>query len=248
MTTEQPAAGIPDEIAAVLPEWVARQRWYAGKGRVPRLGRVGGFVLPTPTGSGRLEVVFAADRGVDPAVVYQIPLSFRDEPLTGREPALIATTSSPGGEAGYVYDAPHDPDFARALLSRMATAPAAPAVVTATRVLLGEQSNTSIVCERLTTEGAATQPAIVKVFRILQEGVNPDVEVQSALSAAGSAHVPSAIGAIEGSWVSPAATAPAPASPDPGWATQRPPGDARFAHGTLRSPRSSCRRSPTAGR
>jgi trehalose synthase-fused probable maltokinase len=60
--------------------------------------------------------------------------------------------------------------------------------------LTGEQSNTSIIYE-----GSAL-PAIVKVFRALHHGANPDVELQTALAAAGSTAVPSPIGSIQASW------------------------------------------------
>jgi len=62
------------------------------------------------------------------------------------------------------------------------------------RVLGGEQSNTSIVLE------GDGPPVICKVFRALHDGDNPDVELQSALAAAGSASVPSAVGHLVGQW------------------------------------------------
>jgi 1,4-alpha-glucan branching enzyme len=67
--------------------------------------------------------------------------------------------------------------------------------VTASRVLGGEQSNTSIVC------GVADLgPVIVKVFRTLSPGANPDVVLQPALAAAGCEHVPTTLGWVSGQW------------------------------------------------
>jgi predicted trehalose synthase len=63
----------------------------------------------------------------------------------------------------------------------------------AARVLSGEQSNTSVIVE-------GSPPVIVKLFRTLYGGANPDVVVQSALAAAGSTRVPTPSGWIEGSW------------------------------------------------
>ncbi|SDQ74047.1 1,4-alpha-glucan branching protein GlgB [Quadrisphaera sp. DSM 44207] len=63
------------------------------------------------------------------------------------------------------------------------------------RVLRGEQSNTSII-----VEPAGAPPVIVKVFRTLHAGDNPDVEVQAALAAAGSDRVPRPAGWVEGRW------------------------------------------------
>jgi maltokinase len=67
--------------------------------------------------------------------------------------------------------------------------------VTGSRVLRGEQSNTSIVFD---VDG---QPAIIlKLFRTLHHGENPDVEVQRALSDAGSPYVPRFFGSLDAEW------------------------------------------------
>ena len=62
-------------------------------------------------------------------------------------------------------------------------------------MLTGEQSNTSIIC---TVESGP--PVILKVFRALHAGDNPDVVLQSAISATGSALVPASIGFLSGQW------------------------------------------------
>ncbi len=74
-------------------------------------------------------------------------------------------------------------------------------------VLSGEQSNTSIIAttRSLATgaRGAAPKPSIIKVFRVLHDGENPDVVVQSALASAGSSLVPTPLGHVSGSWSGP---------------------------------------------
>jgi maltokinase len=55
-------------------------------------------------------------------------------------------------------------------------------------VLTGEQSNTSMVFGDI---------AIMKVFRRLHPGVNPDIEVGAALTKLGAKHVPRLLGAVE---------------------------------------------------
>ncbi len=52
-------------------------------------------------------------------------------------------------------------------------------------------------------EGGPAEPLIVKVFRTLQHGDNPDVVVQSALTREGSDRVPMAIGHLSGAWDAP---------------------------------------------
>jgi maltokinase len=62
-------------------------------------------------------------------------------------------------------------------------------------VLTGEQSNTSIIFE---APGAT--PLIVKLFRALHDGENPDVVLQTALALAGSDAVPHPVGHIVAEW------------------------------------------------
>ena len=68
-------------------------------------------------------------------------------------------------------------------------------------VLRGEQSNTSIIYRFADAPGLT--PMICKVFRVLHAGLNPDIELQSALAAAGSPHVPRVVGRMDGSWGDP---------------------------------------------
>ncbi len=67
--------------------------------------------------------------------------------------------------------------------------------VTGSRVLTGEQSNTSIVFDE---DGHPS--IIVKLFRTLHHGENPDVTVQRVLSDTGSPFVPRFLGSLEAEW------------------------------------------------
>ena len=79
--------------------------------------------------------------------------------------------------------------------------------VTASRVLSGEQSNTSIIIELADRSGRPARGVICKVFRVIADGHNPDVAVQSALALAGSRFVPEPIGTVSGDWTDPPAAA-----------------------------------------
>lgn len=203
------------EVEELLPSWMVRQRWYAGKGRVPLLRRIGGFRLHDPAGEVDVDVHLMLDESGQSPTIYQVPLTYRSARLTGGDHALVATVepNSQGSHAvRYVYDAPHDPVFATALLMLMLderelgvagghrVSTAIPGHVIASRVLKGEQSNTSIILELADAFGAPTKPLICKLFRVLHHGDNPDVVVQSALAAAGSTHIPRSVGYVVGEW------------------------------------------------
>ncbi|WP_250892765.1 phosphotransferase [Curtobacterium aurantiacum] len=151
-----------------LESWIADRRWYASKGSVPRLRTIS-------TDDGTRLVL---DDAPAVPVLYQSP-----------------TTSGPDGT---VVDATTDLAWVSALAARIDAAPDSLTPigrVTAARVLTGEQSNTSVICD---TESG--DRVIIKVFRVLHHGDNPDVTTQLALTAAGSARVPRVYGALRADW------------------------------------------------
>ncbi|HEY8654954.1 MAG TPA: aminoglycoside phosphotransferase [Dermatophilaceae bacterium] len=110
------------ELEELLPSWMVRQRWYAGKGRVPLLRRIGGLRFQDPAGEVDVDVHLMLDESGQSPTIYQVPLTYRSARLAGADHALVATVepNSHGRHAvRYVYDAPHDPVFATALLQLM---------------------------------------------------------------------------------------------------------------------------------
>lgn len=163
--------------------------------------------------------------GPGPVVVYQVPLTYRAAPLEGAEHALVGTMEHSVLGRRWVYDAPHDPVYVAALvetilkggvsddaesshgsnaLAHGATTAHLAGTVASSTVLTGEQSNTSVICRMAALGGGGpAEPLIVKVFRTLQHGDNPDVVIQTALTEAGSDRVPLALGHLRGAWDSP---------------------------------------------
>jgi 1,4-alpha-glucan branching enzyme len=209
----------------LVTEWMPRQRWYHGKGHVPQLRRVGGFRFEDPEGEVGVETLLLVDEAARPPVVYQVPLTYRGAPLEGAERALLGTMEHSVLGTRWVYDGPHDPVYVSELVrtvlesdvsddaqasvgsSVRATGTATGQVagsVTSSSVLTGEQSNTSVICRMAAKDGGPAEPLIVKVFRTVQDGDNPDVVVQSALTQEGSDRVPLAIGNLHGAWDAPA--------------------------------------------
>ncbi len=171
---------------------MARQRWYAGKGGVPRLRTVGDIPLESPDADARIRILLLADDADPRNAVYQVPVVERRGVPEGSESHLIGAH---GDRA--VFDAPYDPVFAAALLGaiRGGAHPTGSERVTGSAVMSGEQSNTSIV---VSTHAAGE--VMVKVFRVVQHGQNPDAELQGALSAAGAEYVPRFVGALDAQW------------------------------------------------
>lgn len=212
---------VPSKLE-LLTGWMSGQRWYAAKGSVPQLTRLAAWRLGDPAGEVGIETHIVHDAGGPQPVTYQVPLTYRGAPVEGLEHALVGTMEHGVLGRRWVYDATHDPVYARQILAliqgavgaesstdsdaaddRFTGEPAAswePTVtVMGSRVLSGEQSNTSIIVEATDETGSAC-PIIVKVFRTLASGENPDVVLQSALRAAGCEQVPAVVGAVHGSW------------------------------------------------
>ncbi|GGE90253.1 maltokinase N-terminal cap-like domain-containing protein [Mycetocola zhadangensis] len=201
----------PTSPLEYISPWVVSQRWFASKGRVPRLESIGSWEIPSD--GPRIVTHLIMDFSARVPVLYQVPVTERAEPLDGAENALIAEVATENGTT-YLYDGPHDPAYATALLrmisaSTEATAHGATAhgqvfgaiefsEILSSSVLRGEQSNTSIIYSVVTDSGIDS--VICKVFRALHHGENPDVVLQAALAASGSPNVPQSIGAVVGEW------------------------------------------------
>ncbi len=151
--------------------------------------------------------------------LVQVPLVARRQPVAALAHALVGRATTPVGVVR-LYDGPQDPAYVAALLAQLAgghpavsaAGPGAgwargvpgtegaagvpvPCSGTRSRVLRGEQSNTSVI-----VDGDNHNAVIVKVFRTLQPGANPDIVLQRALSGAGSDRVPRLVGWVEGGW------------------------------------------------
>jgi maltokinase len=211
----------PGKVELVAP-WMAHQRWYAAKGSTPRLRKLWSWRLDDPAGEVGVETLLLLDEGGAQPVLYQVPLTYRGAPLDQLQHALVGTLEHSVLGRRWVYDGPHDPVYAAQLLelvlegatpqSSSASDTVEPLVVgrrhpswgsrtlfRGSKVLSGEQSNTSIVYDCVDGDGEP-KPLICKVFRTLQDGENPDVTVQGALSEAGSRRVPTMVGTVSASW------------------------------------------------
>jgi maltokinase len=178
----------PTALAPQLADYLPRQRWFGAKDRTIELVRVRSTEVLS--GEGSWPVLLRVDAevsmgGIEDAGRYQVFLGLRRtgvdvEFLSGHEAAVLGEFDTPQGQA-LVYDALLDSELALALLRFVAPDLSAERV----RPLGAEQSNSSLVYD---------DSMILKVFRRLTEGHNPEVEVIETLAAAGFKNVPEPLG------------------------------------------------------
>lgn len=174
-------------------EWLTRQRWYAGRGRTIASVRPAAVTPIDPDLDHMLLTVDYTDGGTE---CYQVFIGWNR--YLRDEFSAIATIGSDGDRVG--CDALYDESAARRILAliaadsargnlRFRAEPGAEIDATVTaRVIDGEQSNTSVVFD--TT-------AILKVFRRVVGGVNPDPELSRELARQGSPYVARLLGSVE---------------------------------------------------
>ncbi len=187
-------------IEDALAPWLGNQRWFAGKGQGTRDLAI---VADTRLVAGDPELrhlIIAVSHGaaVD---YYQILVGLRRKLPERLDYARIGPVGDgPAGGGRIAYDALHDADLTKPLLAGIA----GDETIGTLRmqkiegaefetgldslVLTGEQSNTSLVFG---------EESILKVFRRLSPGPNPDLEVTTALHRLGSSQVAEPLGWIE---------------------------------------------------
>ncbi|MGO9780542.1 MAG: maltokinase N-terminal cap-like domain-containing protein [Streptosporangiaceae bacterium] len=182
---------LEDELAT----WLLEQRWFAGKGRTLRDLAI---VADTEVAAGDpalRHLIVLVSHGAT-ADHYQILIGLRSKLPDWLEHARIGTA----GDGRQVYDALHDPALTRHLIRAIAASQTIESLTFSREpgteidteldsiVLTAEQSNTSLVFG---------EQSILKVFRRVSPGPNPDLEVTAALSRLGSPHVADPFGSIE---------------------------------------------------
>jgi len=196
-----------DALAALLGPWLPGRRWFPVKGTEARISAVGGLTLTDPAAPGDVEVrllLLRAD-GAGTGAVLQVPLVLRPgadpagagPPADAADPALVGRL--PDGTT--VLDGAGRPEFERAWLAAADrptdVPPVTPDDLGAPKVLPGEQSNTSVILPGAGPDGST---AMLKVFRGLSDGDNPDVDVPRALADAGWPHVPRPLAWMGAEW------------------------------------------------
>lgn len=200
-----------DEIATgklggLLPGHVAAQRWYRSKART--IGKIDvEDTLRVPNTRAQLLIlkITYSDEGSD---LYILPVSVA--PKEEGQHEIVATLISETGERGVLYSALGDDVFRGALLQAIsceASITGSNGVLIASRttalsekrepsalpkidsfVSRAEQSNTSIIYRG---------HYILKLFRKLEAGINPDVEIGKFLTQRGFKNTAAVLGSLE---------------------------------------------------
>ncbi len=185
----------PSTREELLRQWLPAQRWFAGKGRdITSLTVTAETPLSTDAGDVAHLLLAVAQEGGS-TDTYQLLLGS----VAGEVPARLEKGVVGELDGRTLYDALHDPDAASTLLARLAAGSdegglsfrSTTALDTdkPSRVLGAEQSNTSLVFG---------DEYILKLFRRVQPGTNPDLELSRALADGGSPFVAAPFGWIEG--------------------------------------------------
>ncbi|HEV2887722.1 MAG TPA: aminoglycoside phosphotransferase [Jatrophihabitans sp.] len=187
------------EVTRVLRDWLGHQRWYAGKSRT---GTVEARLLATLSEQPYLVQIWLADVSYGESVEhYQVPLVMRTEAVEQLSHAFVGSVpDADGGPPIELYDALHDKEVTGLWLQAMTrqstvdgvsfvrvVEPEEIPVREASLALSTEQSNTSLVFGDV---------AILKVFRRLEAGLNPDIEIHAALGKLGGRHVARLMGYV----------------------------------------------------
>ena len=189
-------------LEAILPDYVRARRWFGGKALSIRAARLGERI-DIAAGEKKAYLAFIEMRYADAdAETYVLPLAFGAESEVGslrREAphtiiAELEVRGKNGASTGLLYDAMQDAAFCSALLSHIERGrrlrgtdgelhgsvtrafqdrPAAADSARTPRTLRGEQSNTSVLFGG---------DLVLKLYRRLHDGVNPEVEIGTFLT------------------------------------------------------------------
>jgi maltokinase len=181
-------------------EWLPHQRWYAGRSRELAAADP---AVSVPLGDDLDLVLLDVSYADGTSERYQVIVRWNTGPI--EEYADVATIGTDGDRIA--YDALYDPAAGKYLLSLIDTSatvgppdaevhflkePDVSLPLDVAPHLMGaEQSNTSVVFE---------QEAVLKIFRRITPGTNPDIELNRVLARAGNPHVARLLGSFETTW------------------------------------------------
>jgi maltokinase len=191
------------EALQSLREYIESARWFGGKGRAFDIAEVRRAAVLGDGPRVSVELVTLRYDGAE-SETYQVPLSFYPEPQDRLEHALVGSWDDADLGKVFAYDAMHDRDAAALWLEAFDRAKDGPVTAgdltffrlpgheldtdTHSTLFSGEQSNSSL---------AFGDDSLMKLFRKVTPGRNPDVVIHRALTEQHSDHVAALYGWLE---------------------------------------------------
>jgi maltose alpha-D-glucosyltransferase/alpha-amylase len=200
------------QLRSQLPAFLSQQRWFGGKAR--QIESVELTEVAAPTSDETADAVFLIVR-IDYAAggheEYSVPVLCSDFSETPRQndPFVSHMIVTRGSRKLVLSDALKDEEFPRFLLAMVqrestvrglngrfvgsvtpesARFSRLPADALQPRLISAEQSNSSIIYGN---------SLILKFYRCIQKGINPDLEVAAFLTEAHFPHIPQLVGSLE---------------------------------------------------
>ena len=205
-TFQQPfEAPVLEQIERVLPQFVHNQRWFRAKTKTIRRTSIEDAI---PLSGGAVIAIVRLQYADDEHEAYFLPITMYGAQPGWDDTQILARVQDDAGEERLLYNSLEDPEFrfylldaiacdrkfkgSGALIGRRSEAfelfcePHIPRLKS--NISRAEQSNSSIVFENR---------YILKLFRKLETGVNPDIEIGKFLTRQGFAHSPPVLGEIQ---------------------------------------------------
>jgi len=182
-----------------LTGFIEGARWLGGKGRGPRVTAVRRLWViadESPRVVVDLAEVTYDDGGVE---LYQVPFALYPEPEHRLDHSFAGWWEDPDVGWTHAYDAVHDREAMAAYLRAFVFPPDGPLSfqrlpgealdpASPSTAFTGEQSNSSVVFG---------EQALLKIFRRITPGANPDIEIHEVLTRAGSDNIAALLGWLE---------------------------------------------------
>ena len=192
----------------VLPAFLANKRWYAERGNSPASARISATIPLVPADPG-LGLAIIETKGRHAPATYLLPLTISWTRLDRerQNPNTLAAVRR-GAREGTLLDATADPRFIAFLLDNLRASATIdtdqgriefkptsalpkndPTAMGDVHAVDTEQSNTTVVVET---------DCVVKLFRRLDQGVNPEIEIGRFLTETVQfSHMPPLLGSVE---------------------------------------------------
>ena len=197
------------QLEAVLPQWLKTRPWFFGKDKDISAVRIEGSIPITRDDDKTLLAILDVEYLHAEAERYLLPLTIRAEgsshELNGEfaHYAVAEVNDATGKRLGVIYDGSANNNFGQSLLGLVAakrTASGAGGELTG--AALRRIADKSPISQRSSKEQRNSayifpEKFFLKVFRRLEPGTNPELEVSRVLAAKNFQHVPAVVGSLE---------------------------------------------------